>query len=280
MARTLSANALFEKLSLPQLAELCWAARPFEVEAGAVLYHQGEPSDEMWCIEGGRVRLTIRMPGGAEIRHLDLGAGETTGEMAFLDGGPCPTTATALERTWGVMIPRYAFEVLRTTFSPAAYEVFRRLATMAAGQLRAIVTTRVANVTAAHHHAAYQIVAGDRAEPTKLDFDQARTPAAELDRERLLLLPAFRRFSRAELDELLGYMHMLKIDRRVSIFREGDPAESCFITVRGAVQAQIERPGWVQKLGLSGPGQMFGHVALLDAGPRSASCVSRERSRS
>ena len=54
------------------------------------------------------------------------------------------------------------------------------------------------------------------------------------------------------------------------IFREGDHGESAYLVTRGRVRISTRRGGAERTLAEIGAGDVFGEVALIDAGPRSA----------
>ncbi len=70
--------------------------------------------------------------------------------------------------------------------------------------------------------------------------------------------------------------------RRVSyrpgdvIFREGDPGNELLVVTKGSASAYLELPNTNIRLATFAPGTMFGELALLDAGTRSATIVADE----
>jgi anti-anti-sigma regulatory factor len=63
--------------------------------------------------------------------------------------------------------------------------------------------------------------------------------------------------------------------RGVTIFREGDPGREMFIVTRGRVSAYLAQADSGDiRLVTFAPGTVFGELAILDAGPRSASVVA------
>jgi len=66
-----------------------------------------------------------------------------------------------------------------------------------------------------------------------------------------------------------------KVKRGATIFRKGDPGNSLFAVCSGSVK--ISTPSSEAKdavLNVLGPGGIFGEIALLDGGPRSADAVA------
>jgi predicted acylesterase/phospholipase RssA/CRP-like cAMP-binding protein len=68
------------------------------VEAGEVLFRQGDVGDSLYAIVTGRVRMLVGEP-GAERAIRDLGPGEVIGEMALLTGEPRTATVVAVRDT-------------------------------------------------------------------------------------------------------------------------------------------------------------------------------------
>ena len=68
------------------------------VEAGEVLFREGDVGDSLYAIVTGRVRMLVGEP-GAERAIRDLGPGELIGEMALLTGEPRTATVAAVRDT-------------------------------------------------------------------------------------------------------------------------------------------------------------------------------------
>ena len=56
-------------------------ARPFQVEAGATLFRQGDPSDGLYMIKHGEIDILRRVPGDETVRLAVLGRSAIVGEM-------------------------------------------------------------------------------------------------------------------------------------------------------------------------------------------------------
>jgi CRP-like cAMP-binding protein len=82
---------------------------PREWPAGAVLFRQGEPANEVIAIGSGRVRLSSVLPSGLATTIEDSGAGDVLGEFDVLRNQGYGLTAVALERTTGVVTNRIRF---------------------------------------------------------------------------------------------------------------------------------------------------------------------------
>lgn len=75
------------------------------VEAGAVLFREGDPSDRAYLLERGEVEVSVERDGR---RHVlcRKGPGELFGEMALVDGGRRCATVTAVTACGLVPITR------------------------------------------------------------------------------------------------------------------------------------------------------------------------------
>src|SRR5207248_7876951 len=61
------------------------------------------------------------------------------------------------------------------------------------------------------------------------------------------------------------------------VFHQGDPGEALHVVRQGRVKiVLLSESGEEAVLGLLGPGDVFGEMALLDGGPRSATIVALE----
>jgi CRP-like cAMP-binding protein len=83
-----------------------------------------------------------------------------------------------------------------------------------------------------------------------------------------------------ELVPLAERANLRTFDRGQTIFYEGDPAHSLFVVIEGGVKVFVTSENGDQVLLVTlGPSDVFGEVALLDGGERSASAEALEKSR-
>src|SRR5215213_9652405 len=68
---------------------------------------------------------------------------------------------------------------------------------------------------------------------------------------------------------------LVRLDGGETLFRAGEPGESLYLVRAGEVELFIsDNVGQKITLGTCGPGDFFGEIALLDAGPRTATAVA------
>lgn len=59
------------------------------------------------------------------------------------------------------------------------------------------------------------------------------------------------------------------------LFVQGDAADGCYVVLAGGIAVEREVPGrGIERLATLGAGDLFGEVALLDGGLRSATCAA------
>ncbi|HSG87036.1 MAG TPA: Crp/Fnr family transcriptional regulator [Candidatus Limnocylindrales bacterium] len=77
---------------------------------GETIFHQGDPGDSLFIIEGGSVKIVLPSPEGAEPAIIaTLGRGDFFGELSLLDGAYRSATAVAIEPTETLVLRREPF---------------------------------------------------------------------------------------------------------------------------------------------------------------------------
>jgi CRP-like cAMP-binding protein len=61
-----------------------------------------------------------------------------------------------------------------------------------------------------------------------------------------------------------------------TLFRQGDPADTAYIVESGRIRIRGLRKGVQLELAELGPGELFGELALIDSGPRTADATALE----
>jgi CRP-like cAMP-binding protein len=110
-------------------ARLAAAARPVRYRDGAPVFRCGDPgTDGMLVVLDGIVRLHLSTAAGREMTLGLVGAGETVGEIALIDGGPRSADATALTPVGGLMIATASAVAVIESDHAAALALLRELA--------------------------------------------------------------------------------------------------------------------------------------------------------
>ncbi len=89
--------------------------------------------------------------------------------------------------------------------------------------------------------------------------------------------PLFGQLSEDHLARLVELARTQRYSKERVIFNEGDPGAALYVVVRGRIKISQSSPdGKARTLGLLGPGAVFGELAVLDGGARSADAVVLE----
>jgi CRP/FNR family cyclic AMP-dependent transcriptional regulator len=108
----LSRCLLFAGLDERGLSNLAREMRARRFRRGEVLFHQGDPGDALFVVTSGAVKIGLPSEEGDEAIIATVRPGEFFGELALLDGAPRSATATALEATETLVLPRPRFREL------------------------------------------------------------------------------------------------------------------------------------------------------------------------
>jgi len=105
-------------------------------------------------------------------------------------------------------------------------------------------------------------------------------PAAHIDRHKLLAAhPFFSGFNRAVIDRLVSHAVTRRVKKGTILFRKGDPGSSLYAVCAGLVRISVpSEQGQDAIFNLVPPGDLFGEIALLDGGARTADAVVTENS--
>ncbi|MBA3779373.1 MAG: Crp/Fnr family transcriptional regulator [Chloroflexi bacterium] len=106
---TLRASPLFSHFRDDQLASLAGGLRRRRFRRNEVIFHQGDPGDSLHVVSSGAVKILLPSAEGEEAIIATLRPGDFFGELALLDGAPRSATATALEASETLVLPRDAF---------------------------------------------------------------------------------------------------------------------------------------------------------------------------
>jgi CRP/FNR family transcriptional regulator, cyclic AMP receptor protein len=123
---------LFAHVSDDALERLVRQMRRRRFRRGEVIFHQGDLGDSLQVVAAGSVKILLASQEGEEAIIATLQPGDFFGELALLDGAPRSTTATAIEATETIALPREQFLDLLTQDPRIAQALLQALA----GELR------------------------------------------------------------------------------------------------------------------------------------------------
>lgn len=81
----------------------------YTFEAGQIIFSEGDPAQSLLLIEEGVVEISKTIDGQRKVLQT-LGAGGVFGEMALLNHTTRAATATAVERTSVILVPKFVLE--------------------------------------------------------------------------------------------------------------------------------------------------------------------------
>jgi CRP/FNR family transcriptional regulator, cyclic AMP receptor protein len=225
---------------------------PVMLEAGQVLFEEGKPCDWLWVVgPGAEVSVTQAeaRPGQVTVAHLS--SGDTVGEMALVDGGPRSGTARVEVGGPAAVMAARDFYALRDAYHPAAFQLLRKICVELCWRLRGTSDRLVAPTLTAPRAASR--------------LSSERTESEHLDE-----IAAFRLLPRVVKLALAHKLGRVDAPDASTVCSEGEEGDAAYFIAWGTVQ--VRRSG--QTLARLQAGEWFGMVALMDGGPRSATCVT------
>ena len=109
---SLRSSPLFARVPEETLGAVARSLRRRRFRRGEVIFHQGDPGDSLHIVVSGGVKIVLPSAEGDEAIIATLRRGDFFGELALLDGAPHSATATALEPTETLVLPRREFHDL------------------------------------------------------------------------------------------------------------------------------------------------------------------------
>ena len=121
---------------------------PMTLYSGEFLFRKGDASDSLYIIFSGRLRV-LPEDRAHETLLVELGRGETIGELGLVTGEPRPESICAVRDTYLGRLSSAAYDQLLTRFPQEVMRIFasriaRRVQQVTAGTLRA--SSRINNI--------------------------------------------------------------------------------------------------------------------------------------
>jgi CRP-like cAMP-binding protein len=117
---------LLADLSSSQLEDVSGRLHPARYRQGEEIIREGEPGDEMYFIESGRVQV-VRGDGDGAMLLAEMAAGDLFGEMALLTGNPRSASVVALSNLDVWVLSQADFEELVGAYPNLALALSRLL---------------------------------------------------------------------------------------------------------------------------------------------------------
>jgi CRP-like cAMP-binding protein len=260
----LSTVDLFEELPEDEREHLARLMNPFSAPVGTTLFSEGDPSDGLYLLESGALRVVRPGPHGMAVPLATIGPGAVVGELSMLGSGARTATVVVAREATGWHLHRRAFDVVRADLRPGSVALIRRLGTLAAQRMRD----------------RYEAIAAKLGvTPTAGAFPGALPEAHPEPRElaHLATTLMFAQMSPASAAEIASDARRLFAARGALVLAPGVPPPALFIVVHGAVEVAVRGPDTVQRVRLAGPGRAVGQLGVLGTEPAVAEARARER---
>lgn len=136
--RILAGVELFEGLSPEEIKKVCALCKPREYSENEIVAEQNTPGLEMYIIQEGFVEVSVQGKGSSPAKVIvNLGTGQTVGEMSLIDQGLRSATVKAITSPTIVqIIAQEDFERLCDQDNHIGYLVMRNIATDLSFRLR------------------------------------------------------------------------------------------------------------------------------------------------
>jgi len=102
-------HPIFRELDPEALDQLCRYAKPATFKRGATIFSKGDPGNSLVAVISGTVKISVSSADGRSAILNLIGAGETFGEVAVLDGRARTTDAIAHTNCEILLIDRREF---------------------------------------------------------------------------------------------------------------------------------------------------------------------------
>jgi CRP/FNR family transcriptional regulator, cyclic AMP receptor protein len=240
-----------------QLVELAGIAHPEPFRHAQVLAREEQDDRDLFVVTSGKLQICRSTPMGTQTLGT-IGVGELVGEVSYVDRKPRSSTIIGVDSGSVLRLPWQDLDLLVAANRELAAALLWSFWHALAAKVRAANTAMVELFTPG--------VAGPRRTTASRPGQQVfLDPAAKLDllREQGL--------SSAELRLLATYSREERFPPEALIFGEGEQGDKLFIIVEGQVRISRELQGMGEEaLTILGRGEVFGEMALIDDGPRSA----------
>lgn len=141
-------TTIFRRLSAEDRQRLAEVSRVRAFEKGDVLFREGDPSDVLYTVVSGRVKVFKSTARGTDLILEIFGPGDPVGAVAVYESRPYPASAAAVEPTTCLLMPRQAFfdlldrypslvRGLLTGLTHRLVELTNRLAELSTGRVEA-----------------------------------------------------------------------------------------------------------------------------------------------
>src|SRR6266545_6055890 len=105
----LRSSALYRSLTKEDQTRLAAVSVAKTYEKADIIFEEGDPSDYLFTIASGRVKVVKMIPSGKEVILEIFGPGDPVDAVVAYEGRPYPASAIATERTVCILVRRVDF---------------------------------------------------------------------------------------------------------------------------------------------------------------------------
>lgn len=109
------ASPLFRRLPEEDRIRLAAVSQVRSFAKGDTLFSEGDPSDLLYVVADGRIKVVKMLPTGKEVIIEIFGPGDPVGAVAALESRPYPASAVAMAPSLAIVVQRAAFFSLLAT---------------------------------------------------------------------------------------------------------------------------------------------------------------------
>lgn len=124
-ADVLASVSLFVDLSEAEIHALAELSSRRTLEAGQVLFTEGEACEGLFAVESGAIKIFKSAPSGREQILAIETAGGIVAELPVFDGGPYPASASAFADTTLLFVSKHDFRAFCLAHPEVALKVLR-----------------------------------------------------------------------------------------------------------------------------------------------------------
>jgi CRP/FNR family cyclic AMP-dependent transcriptional regulator len=250
------------------LMELARVLRRRTVQAGELLWRQGDAAREMAFVVDGALSASLHVPGDRTVEIGRAGPGDVVGELGMLDGGGHTMSVRVTETATVLVLGRTDFVALLAGRRSSAFALRRRLALLSTARLR----NQLQHLAESLDGGAPPPPSAD-AEGALPDLEECRPPDSKYVRR----MATFYDFEPVALWGFLTSGRYVHCPPGRVLLAEGSPSSAYYLTINGAVEKVLVRGDWRIRVGLAGPGRAFGYEGLIDGRPSPLTAIARER---
>jgi CRP/FNR family transcriptional regulator len=137
---------IFQNLEAEEVEALSRDALRKKSTTGQALFLQGDPTDEMFLIKGGRVKLSKVLEDGTELTIDIRKSGDFVGENMFAEEGHYPVSAYCLQDTMTCGFSRSQFENLVLQHPKIGLQIIKNLSERITWLTRRVGSLAVTNI--------------------------------------------------------------------------------------------------------------------------------------